>query len=575
MKRIIILISFLTLCFGCTKVLDKGRLDQVTEKSYWNSVTDLELYVNQFYTSLTDTYGGTAFWSYDGNSDNLQPISPSQVLEGTRAIPSSGGGWSWSNIRSINYFFKNENKVSSKVGDRANQYLGEAYFFRALFYFKLVKRFGDVPWYSKVLNIDSKDLMAPRNPRNQIIDSIINDLDKAIGLLSLKNKLPLNRINKGCALLFKSRVCLYEGTWEKYHKGTVFGVKGSNGERYLKWAVEAANELMDKGNFSLYSTGHPDKDYGKLFSSDDLSDNSEVILYIDVDPTLDLGTFSWNYLNGQKGFGSGVTKSLVDSYLCKDGLPISLSNKYKGDTTVQDVVSNRDPRLEQTIWVPGQIEINTDPPIIYKYPPLNGGGAELSTTGYVIRKGSTQDPEQNQGSSTDKKGKIDGIIFRYSEVLLNYTEAKAELGTLTQNDLDKSINLIRARVGLPPLNINVGYIDPNWKFPELSPIINEIRRERRIELALEGFRYDDLMRWAAADLIKGKRWKGARFIQNKSFPGSNYTVQDLPLDSRDYIDRYKNILPNGFGFNENRDYLYPIPTNELTLNKNLKQNPGW
>lgn len=199
----------------------------------------------------------------------------------------------------------------------------------------------------------------------------------------------------------------------------------------------------------------------------------------------------------------------------------------------------------------------------------------MSTTGYMIRKGSTPDPQQNQGSSSSRYGEIDGMVFRYAEVLLNFAEAKAELGTLTQADLDKSINVIRERVDMPSLDINVGYTDPNWNFPELSPLMNEIRRERRIELALEGFRHDDLMRWAAADeIIQGARWKGAKFVEGESFPEIEDQISGIPVDENNYIDRYQNSM-SGFGFDESRDYLFPIPTNEISLNDNLTQNPGW
>lgn len=588
MKQIFLILAALILGCGCTKILDKTIQDQVTTGTYWNTPTDLQLYMNRFYPNLTngsDEYGGTAYFSYDASSDNLQPTAPNEALAGTRSIPTTGGGWNWTGIRNVNYFFENVHKVTSGAQTEIDQYLGEAHFFRALFYFQLVEQFGDVPWYSEVLNINSPGLSAPRNPRNEVMDSIVNDLDDAIGLLQLKKQLPSGRVNKASALLLKSRACLYEGTWEKYHAGTVFGVKGSDGEKYLKLAAQSAKALMDENNFHLYSSGDPGNDYWTLFSSDDLTNNAEVILARTTDPTLALGNWSWTYLNGTRGNATGITKSLVDAYLCTDGLPVSMSAAYEGDTTVLQVVQNRDPRLGQTMWVPGQIQINTQPPLVYKNPPIYKGGADESTTGYMIRKGSTPDPEQNKGSSSSKYGEVDGIVFRYAEALLNYVEAQAELadmnaGTLTQNDLDISVNLLRRRVAMPDMTMAVP-IDPVLaaRFPEVSGsfknIILEIRRERRVELALEGFRHDDLMRWAAIHAIQGKRWKGARVIKDRSFPDIENMITGIPLDADHYIDRYHNSLPNGFKFNPDRDYLYPIPINELTLNKNLKQNPGW
>lgn len=573
MGRIIIIFLVSNLILGCTEVLDKGPLDEVTEQTYWTSAADLELNVNQFYPQLRGTID---YPDLDTHTDNLQPISPSGVLNGTRSVPESGGGWGWNNIREINYFLENAPQVTQGPQSELDQYIGEGYFFRAWFYFQKVKRFGGVPWYEEVLNIDSEGLYAERQPRNVIVDHIIEDLDRAIDLLQDKSEVGINRVNREAALAFKSRVALYEGTWEKYHAGTVFGVEGSNGQEYIQMAAEVSEQLIDEGNLSLYSTGNPGEDYWRLFNHSDLTGNPEAILVESVDPELDLGTWIWTYLNGERGDGTGLTKQLVESYLAKDGRPISVSDEYQGDTTLEETVTNRDPRLRQTMWVPGQIQINYQPePLIFDYPALHKGGSDMSTTGYMIRKGSTPDPEQNQGSSSSRYGEIDGMVFRYAEVLLNFAEAKAELGTLTQADLDKSINVIRERVAMPPLNISVGYTDPNWNFPELSPIMNEIRRERRIELALEGFRHDDLMRWAAADeIIQDKRWKGAKFVMGESFPEIEDQISGIPVDENNYIDRYQNAI-SGFGFDETRDYLYPIPTNELSLNDNLTQNPGW
>jgi hypothetical protein len=571
MKRILLILVVSNLMFACD-LLDKSSLDQVTEDTYWTSSNDLKLYVNQFYPDLG---GNLAYYNLDSNSDNLQPVSPSEVLNGTRSIPESGGGWDWSNIREVNYFLANASQVTEGTQSELDQYIGEGHFFRAYFYFQLVKRFGDVPYYDKVLDTDSEGLKAPREPRNVIIDNIISDLDESIALLREKSELSTNRVNRESALLFKSRVALYEGTWEKYHQGTVFGVEGSDGHEYLKIAVQASEKLVN-GNYSLYSTGNPGEDYWKLFNRTDLSDNSEVFLFQPVEPEADLGTGNWTYLNGSRGRRTGITKQLVQSYLDSNGKPISESNLYQGDTTLVQTVENRDPRLKQTMWVPGQVQIDYGAEQeIFESPTLNEGSFDLSTTGYMIRKGSTTDPDQNQGSSSANYGATDASVFRYAEALLNYAEAKAELGTLTQADLDNTINLLRERVGMPGLNIKVSYSDDNWNFPNLSSIINEIRRERRIELALEGFRYDDLMRWAAADLFKNRRFKGARFIMGKSFPEIEDEITGIPVDENNYIDRYQNDIPGGFGFNETRDYLYPIPTNELSLNENLTQNPGW
>lgn len=574
MKRLIYFLLIGSFIYACSDVLDHAPEDEVTEGDYWTDVTHLQLYLNQFYPEFGSR---VSYHNMDNNSDNLKPLAPHDILNGTRSVPDDGGGWEWTNIREINYFLENANEVTEGAPSHIDHYRGEGFFFRGYFYFQLLKGFGDLPWYEEPLNIDSSELTKPRDPRDQIAENIINDIDSAIDLLLEESQLPEeNRISREVALLFKSRVALYEGTWEKYHSGTSFGVEGANGEEYLEMAATAAEEIIDSGKYSIYSTGSPQEDYFNLFNRTDLSGNEEVLLYEHHNPDLDIGTSIQFWLNGRAGSQTGVTKQLVDQYLCSNGMPISICGVYEGDTTIVQAVTNRDPRLEQTIWVPGEVQFDFGADQeLFETPTINRGSQELSTTGYMVRKGSTPDPEQSAGTTTDNLSETDGIVFRYAEVLLNFAEAKAELGTITQADLDKSVNLLRERVGMPGLNVNVGYTDPNWNFPQLRPIINEIRRERRIELALEGFRYDDLMRWAAADLIQGKRWKGARIIMGKSFPDIEDEISDIPLDSENYIDRYRNEIPNGFGFDETRDYLFPIPTNQLNLNPNLEQNPGW
>ncbi len=557
---------------SCHSVLDKTPLDEITEKTFWTSPTDMELYINSFYPMLR---GNVEYSNNDNNSDNMMPISPDDLLNGSRSIPATGGGWGWADIREVNYFLENAQNVTEGNQADIDHFMGEGLFFRAMLYFDKVKRFGNVPWYDEVLNIDSEGLYAPREQRNVIVDNIVEDLDQAISLLKSIDEIGATRLNKESALLFKSRICLYEGTWEKYHAGTVFGVEGSNGEKYLNLAAEASEQLVSNENVQLFSTGDPANDYFNLFGMDDLSGISEALLIETVDPSQDLGTWAWTYLNGLRGRGTGITKSMVQTYLDINGMPISVSTVYEGDQTLSQVVENRDPRLNQSMWTPGQVSINSSPPVVFNTPPLEKGATDMSTTGYMVRKGSTTDPNQNTGSSTDRYGEVDGMVFRYAEALLNFAEAKAELGTLTQEDLDRSINLLRQRAGMPDLTLEVGFTDPDWDFPSLSPIINEIRRERRVELAFEGFRLDDLMRWKAAHVFQGSRLKGAKFVEGVSFPEIEDQISGISVDADNYIDRYQSVIPSGFSFDENRDYLFPIPTNELTLNSSLNQNPGW
>jgi hypothetical protein len=230
-------------------------------------------------------------------------------------------------------------------------------------------------------------------------------------------------------------------------------------------------------------------------------------------------------------------------------------------------MKNRDPRFNQTIFAPAnawKISDNSVQSWNDVYSNLNTASNYYALTGYVQRK--EYDPLLIYHSTNFEEDPV--IHFRYAEVLLNFAEAKAELGTITQTDLDNSIGLLRARAGMP--NITLGSItnDPDWHFPGLYPIINEIRRERRVELATEGFRWDDIARWAAADeLIVGKRPKG--------FKGSQISGTAFPSDADGFLDPFQTALPNGYQFKINRDYLDPIPPDQIILNDKLTQNPGW
>jgi hypothetical protein len=281
----------------------------------------------------------------------------------------------------------------------------------------------------------------------------------------------------------------------------------------------------------------------------------------------------------------GISKSLVDDYLCTDGKPISVSPLFMGYDSIELEAQNRDPRLAQSIFLPGDPrKINTPAgikEIYFTKPPIDLTGQYRAITGYCLYKGVNPEYSQQQESG----GWMGSIIFRYAEALLIYAEAKAELGTLTQNDIDISVNLLRNRVGMIPLDLGNIAFDPDWDYPELSPIINEIRRERRIELAFEASRWDDLARWRAHHLIENIRPRGIKYVgsnlegtylkpDGSGLPSITVGV-NLYVDGEGYIDPYQVQVPAGFGFDPGRDYLDPIPSDELTLNSNLVQNPGW
>lgn len=586
---VLIIAASLLVFAGCKKnILDLSPQDNISDADYWKSASDLQLYCNGFYNSFPSYGGFNTIGIYgedaDQGSDNMIAFGAyNGAMNGERTVPASGGGWAWGALRNINYFLGNYSKVKA-APETINPFVGEAYFFRAYFYFGMLKTFGDLPWINKVLNVnDTAIIYGARLPRNVIADSILLDLDRAISLLPTKTKAQTMRINKEIAMALQSRVALYEGTWEKYHAGTAFGVAGSTGTKYLQKAVDVSDSLITSGVHALDNVGVTDG-YWKLFNQTSHSGSKEIMLWRAYSAT---GTpqvvHNWARYT-QYGAARGLTKNLVDAYLCTDGKPISSSPLYKGDDTLVKLVTNRDPRLAQTIYIPDGKHYQTQgrpnglPDLVFTVPAFdNSDNTMKPATGYQVYKGHITDfyQQNNQNVGTNAL-----ILIRYAEVLLNFAEAKAELGTINQADLDKSINKLRQRVGMPALSLASITTDPQWEFPTLTPIINEIRRERRVELACEGYRKDDIFRWAAADeLIVGWKPKGAKRLQWMT----NVTVKNFltntayPVDANGYIEKFKNSAPlaNGYQFKVNRDYLSPLPTNELTLNPNLKQNPGW
>lgn len=540
---------------------------------FFETKTALETYTNSFYN-----YFDRSEILHDFYSDNCEHIgSPPPIRRGVYTIPTAlgSGGWSWTQLRNINYFLDmcSKSKLSS---DDKNPYIALARFFRAKFYFEKVKTFGDVPWYSRPLNTNDDELYKARDTRTMVMDSLLADLDFAIDYLPVaKSK---NKITKWTALALKSRICLYEGIWRKYHTE----VSLTKVNDLLSDCVDASKQIMDAGVYTLYSTGNPNSDYFELFQPTNAY-TEEVILarsaaegnYFYYTPNF-TSTSNGNY---------GATYSLVSSYLMKNGQAV---NPDLPDTTYYfDEFQNKDPRLAQSILYPGYIRVGTTTKAVTDF-------AE-NRTGYQIIK-RVGPPIEDQGGDTR-----DAIMFRYAEVLLNYAEAKAELGSITQEDIDQSINLIRSRVALPPLTLPVAVDDvlDAMYLNTSDPIILEIRRERRNELAFEGFRRDDIKRWAEGHLFRSKQegiyitgihkfidldndgnpdlyvLLSTETVPSNKVPGVQYfklsDVNGLSNGTKGRIIPFNSTLP---AF-QNWEYLSPIPTEELTLNPKLEQNPGW
>ncbi|WP_266367922.1 RagB/SusD family nutrient uptake outer membrane protein [Tellurirhabdus rosea] len=566
--------------------LERYPLDRVTNQTFWSSENDLRVYNNGLYDLarnddnvpiLHGHYNGFeshwgSVWFLDEFADNMAPRHPrhnffQQIRSGKHTVPTDPqqfGYKGWNFVRACNIGLANYDKanVSQAIKDR---YIAEARLFRGWFYADKAQKFGDVPWVDKELNVDSPELNAARTPREEAMEKVLEDLNFA------STKLPDSwgdgnapgRLNRWCALLVKSRVCLFEGTWRKYHGG-------ANPEKWLQEAAAASKELIDKGPYRLYTTGNPQSDYNAFHRVLNLAGNPEVMYW----RRYQLGVFT-NHVQSYFEYAGGATKSLVEDYLCTDGLPITLSPLYKGDATIENVFENRDPRLRQTVLHPDDAKR-------YKYhlddgrtyPRIQGmEGGYISTTGYHIIKHYNADDMIGKAFDT---GETPAIILRFAEALLNYAEAQAELGKISQADLDLTINRLRDRVGMPHLKLGAVPVDPRYTADGVSPLIAEIRRERRIELFMEGFRYGDLLRWKQGKKLTiptlGIRWDAAAIAR---YPRANVRTSVDPVSGRTYIDVYQGTDWANPVFDESKHYLWPIPLNTLAQNPKIKQNPGW
>ena len=574
-KRIFLLFALLGLFSQCNEdFLDRPDLDTISEPSFWKSTNDLKLYVNRFYTSFpgwsANSWNGGIYWS-DVGSDNMITPAVSTRLAGNNTITTGNGSWSFGNIRRMNIFMANYETVESDF-EEYKHYVGEALFFRAYFNFIMLKNYGEYPYTNEVLTEASEELFAPRTARNVIAQNIIADLDEAIGYMDSGRKSNGNRLSREIAMLFKARVAIYEGTWEKYHAGTGFGVAGSDGSEFLTIAASAAGDVMGSDIYSIHNTGKPDHDYWDVFNQENFGGHAEVMLWRNFNADIGLAHNGQRYL-ASIGGGRGISKVLVDDYLCTDGQPIATSALYQGDADLPTVASNRDLRLSQTIYLPGQPMTVEGGAVTdtFDLPDLDAVGEALCVTGYQIRKGSHPDLKHKV---TGAAGTTSSPIFRYAEALLIFAEAKAELGTITQTDVDNTINKLRTRADMPNLIIANITTDPNWLYPGLSPLINEIRREWHVEFAAEGYRWVNIVRWAAMeDVVVGKRILGAIFKQS-DFPDLTIGV-DVQVNADGYIDAHVNEAPTGMHFNLGRDYLLPVPLEQIVLNPALSQNPGW
>jgi hypothetical protein len=550
-NKLAIAAMFMVFAAGCSKYIDRKPLDQFSDLDYWNSENSVKTFCWGFYNDLFDGYGhgwtGGDFYFTSFSDDQADPTFENFA----KNAPASDGSWNFGDIRKANLVIARVPDVPMDQGAK-NHWTGVAKFFRALNYFQLVKRFGDVPFYNTVLDISDSAIYKPRDPRDMVMDSVLADLDYAVN--NCRASSGDNTVNKDVALALKSRVCLYEGTYAEYRENN-----HARAEKYLKECKDASAALIN-GGYTL------NPDYKTEYNSESLQGNPETILYMDYEADV-LMHPTVGYTNSTTPM-NGLTKSAVESYVCSDGLPISLSPEYKGDANIDSVRSNRDGRLLESI---------SD---FYCY---NGNlvAGMHSSTGYRPSKFLPDGVLYPGDYKTAPYNTTDAPLFWLAETMENYAEAAAELDKLgtepiTQNDLDISINKLRARAGVAPLELDgsqgtaingVPFVDPN-KDADVTSLIWEIRRDRRSELIMDGFRYDDLIRWGKLDYMDTQL--NPDCILGAKVPAN----PDINTNADGYI------MPYSAGTTrtpQSRDYFAPIPTSQIALYPNgaLKQNPGW
>ncbi len=588
MKKIYLWFLFLAL------VVSSCELEEIPEStaskaSVFGSQQGLDLYVNSFYSILP----GRAT-NLDAMSDYLAVKSVPTFIQQGAFAPTLSSGWSWGDLRNINYFI--ENNTDPKVpADVRKNYTAIAKFFRAYFYFEKVKRFGDVPWMGKPLEVSDPILYGGRDPRTLVMDSIMADIDYACENIKSTNDPTRSLVTKYVAYSLKSRICLFEGTFRKYHTELNLQATAS---AFLEMAEAAAKAVMTNGGYSINTTGGAGKSYRSVFTNG-TPIASEVMLAAICDLTLSvLNDANWYWTSGTYGNKASFTRTFINTYLNIDGTPFTSDPAYP-TMLFKDEVKNRDLRLKQTIRLgdykrtSGGVQVPAPPIFSYTF------------TGYMPIKWTLDDMYYDTRDLN-----INSISeFRFAEVLLNYAEAKAELGTLTDADWSATIGVLRARGGITSgLTAKPTTIDPylvtNY-FPNISdPTILEVRRERGIELCLEGFRFADILRWKRGELMN-QEWNGfyvpalvtpmdlnedgildvAFYQGTKPSPavsGVTYVDVSETVAGKANTQRVKNntsgelIWMNTITRKwEDKMYYYPIPATDLITNPNLGQNPGW
>lgn len=555
-KILPVLLIILCMDTACKKYVDVTNPDSLVDPAYWKNENSVRSYAWEFYAMFTGYGNGSATngdFYFPTLIDDQTSASFTQFPQTTAA---TNGDWFFGYVRKANIMLERIDGVDMPA-EAKNHWKGIARFFRALQYYRLVQSFGGVPFYNQSLDLsDSTKIYKPRDSRQLVMDSVLADINFAVA--NLRQKDLANTINKDVANALKSRIGLYEGTYRKYHTELTL----PDADKFLQAAKDAAQALISNTAYVLAPN------YQTAYNSDDLSTDKEIILYKRYETgLLQHSLIAYNYSSTTM---SGLSKSAVEAYPTIDGLPISLSPLYQGEDDIAKIMANRDKRLKITV----------DSTYLYYMGHIKNG--LTSSTGYRPTKFLPDTNKLKTIPTGIGTGITDAPLFWLAEVYLNYAEAAAELDQLgkysfVQADLDNTINKLRARAGVAKLNYagsqnvtanGTAFVDPK-KDADVTSLVWEIRRERRIELMMDGFRFQDLMRWKKGNYLNST-------ANPDSFLGAKVPANgSVKLNANGYIQPYTQQR----SFIDPKYYLSAIPTNQILLYPSSiqasMQNPGW
>lgn len=597
MKRnLLIILSFAALAAaGCD--LTENQKSTADRAMVFGSETGLHSYIYSLYVDILPDCSSA--YCLKNTMDNAAKKSVS-VYESGAYTTSTSTSWNWRSLRDVNYFIKYNTDEKVSVNLR-NNYTGVARFFRAWVYYDKLVTYGEVPWISVPLEPDSPELYASQDSRDVIISHIMDDLDYAYKNILEDGIIPgANEINKWAPLLLKARACLFEASFRKYHAGSEYLKNCSmTPEDLYAAAAEAASVLMEKGPYKLHTAGEYKNGrgaYRDLFTSDNAVEE-EVLLSVGCDKDITLGSQNWFYNSPSYGDRLCMTRTMANTYLNRDG-------SFHADThqTFAEETSGRDLRLNQTIRCADYSCKNAGGEYVLTPPNITGH----SLTGYQFTKYVIDDVSYDGGTTNEN----DIPLMRFAEALLVYAEAKAELGTITDEDWSKTIGALRRRAGITGGDLDnlpsASDVCMKTLYPEIAdkPVLLEIRRERECELILEGQRIYDLKRWACGHLWQDAPWDGIWFpaldtpvdINGDGVFDAYFTADSGYASSGQYKALYVGVMTSGTEngmyavpvqgggytlefklprvWNDNM-YIYPVPSQSIVLNPNLHQNYGW